>query len=106
MGILGLWAKPIWTKLGELSLLKATIMETFNIHKAKTYLSKLVDQAAKGEPFIIAKAGKQMVRVVAIDAPPEKKVQRLGFLKGHFTVPYDFNTMYQKEIEEMFYGEE
>ena len=34
-----------------------------NIHEAKTHLSRLVDQAAKGQEFIIAKAGKPMVRV-------------------------------------------
>ena len=32
-------------------------MVTVNIHEAKTRLSKLVDQAARGEPFVIAKAG-------------------------------------------------
>ena len=44
-------------------------MKTVNIHDAKTHLSKLIDAAAKGEPFIIAKAGKPMVKVVPIDAP-------------------------------------
>jgi prevent-host-death family protein len=38
-------------------------MKTVNIHDAKTHLSKLIDAAAKGEPFIIAKAGKPMVKV-------------------------------------------
>lgn len=38
-------------------------MPTVNIHEAKTHLSRLVDQAAKGgEPFIIAKAGKPWSR--------------------------------------------
>jgi prevent-host-death family protein len=44
-------------------------MQTYNIHDAKTQLSRLVEQAANGEPFIIAKAGKPMVKVVALDAP-------------------------------------
>ena len=44
-------------------------MKTVNIHDAKTHLSKLIDAAAKGDPFIIAKAGKLMVKVVPIDAP-------------------------------------
>jgi prevent-host-death family protein len=35
------------------------------IDEAKKQLSKLVDQAAKGEPFIIAKGGKPMVEVTA-----------------------------------------
>ena len=77
-------------------------MRTVNIHEAKTHLSRLVDAAAKGEPFIIAKAGKPLVKVVPIDAPAAPR--RLGFMRGQFTVPDDFDTMYQEEIEKMFYG--
>ena len=44
-------------------------MHTVNIHEAKTHLSRLVDRAAKGESFIIAKSGKPMVKVVPVDAP-------------------------------------
>jgi prevent-host-death family protein len=79
-------------------------MQTVNIHEAKTHLSKLVEKAAQGESFIIAKAGKPMVRVVAIDAPEPKKVRRLGFMKGQLKIPKDFDTMCAKEIEEMFDG--
>ena len=79
-------------------------MRTVNIHEAKTHLSRLVDRAAKGEPFVIAKAGKPLVKVVPLDAPPAGKVKRLGFLAGQISVPDDFDTMFQEEIEEMFYG--
>jgi prevent-host-death family protein len=79
-------------------------MQTVNIHEAKTHLSKLIAKAAKGEPFIIAKAGKPMVRVTAIDAPAPKKQRRIGFGDGTSKVPDDFDTMLSKEIEEMFYG--
>jgi len=79
-------------------------MKSVNIHVAKTHLSKLIQQAANGEPFIIAKAGKPMVRVVAIDAPEPKKQRRIGFGDGTSKIPDDFDTMMQKEIEEMFYG--
>lgn len=75
-------------------------MITVNIHEAKTQLSKLVDQATKGEAFIIAKAGKPLVRVTALDAPPAP--QRLGFLKGEIAVPEDFDHMGQAEIEALF----
>ena len=75
-------------------------MITVNIHEAKTQLSKLVDRAAKGDPFVIAKAGKPLVKVVALDAP--KTARRLGFLKGQFKVPEDFNTMGQAEIARLF----
>jgi prevent-host-death family protein len=75
-------------------------MRTVNIHQAKTQLSRLVDAAAKGEPFIIARAGKPLVKVVPLDAPAAPK--RLGFMRGAFTVPDDFDTMGQAEIESMF----
>ena len=81
-------------------------MDIINIHEAKTQLSRLVEQAAKGEPFIIAKAGKPMVKVIALNAPTGKKVRRLGFMAGQFTVPANFDRMYEKEIEELFYGGE
>jgi prevent-host-death family protein len=81
-------------------------MRTVNIHEAKTHLSRLVDQAAKGEPFVIARAGKPLVKVVALDAPPEKPVRRLGFMKGQISVPDDFDRMFEDEIARMFYGDD
>lgn len=75
-------------------------MVTVNIHEAKTQLSKLVDQAAKGDSFVIAKAGKPMVKVSAVDTPAAP--QRLGFLAGEIAVPDDFNTMGAVEIAELF----
>jgi prevent-host-death family protein len=81
-------------------------MRTVNIHEAKTHLSRLVDRASKGEPFVIAKAGKPMVKVVPLDTPPARMKKRFGFLRGQISVPDDFDTMFQDEIEEMFYGKE
>ena len=68
-------------------------MESVNIHEAKTRLSQLIARAQQGESFIIAKAGKPMVRVTPIDSPaPEQQQQkRLGFLAGEFRVPDDFD---------------
>ena len=79
-------------------------METINIHEAKTHLSRLVEKAAKGEAFIIAKAGKPMVKVVPLEDAPQRKPQRLGFMRGQIKIPEDFDTMGQDEIERMFYG--
>ena len=81
-------------------------MRSVNIHEAKTHLSRLVEEAANGEPFEIAKAGKPMVKVVRIDAPVSKPKKRLGMLKGMIKVPDDFDTMFSDEIEKMFYSEE
>jgi len=77
-------------------------MKTVNIHEAKTQLSKLVDEASKGEPFVIAKAGRPMVKVIALDAPVGKEVKRLGFMTGEIRVPDDFDRMGAEEIERLF----
>jgi len=77
-------------------------VRTVNIHEAKTHLSRLVEQAANGEPFVITKAGKPLVKVVALDAPERRPMRRRGFLAGQFTIPDDFNTWAQDEILEMF----
>ncbi len=53
--------------------------------------SRLVDRAARGKAFVIAKAGKPLVKVSPVDAPAEP--QRLGFLKGEIEVPGDFDRM-------------
>ena len=77
-------------------------MRTVNIHEAKTHLSRLVDLAARGEPFVIAKAGKPLVRVTALDAPAAGQVRRLGFMEGQITVPDDFDRMGSAEIARLF----
>ena len=77
-------------------------MKTVNIHEAKTQLSKLVDEASHGESFVIAKAGKPLVKVMALNAPTGAEVKRLGFLAGQISVPDDFDRMGQDEIEAMF----
>jgi prevent-host-death family protein len=80
-------------------------MDIVNIHEAKTQLSKLVEQAAKGEPFIIAKAGKPLVKVTALDAPTGRQMRRLDFMAGQIVVPDDFDRMGSTEIEQMFGGD-
>jgi prevent-host-death family protein len=77
-------------------------MKTVNIHEAKTQLSRLVEEASKGEPFVIAKAGKPLVKVTALGAPAGTGVKRLGFMAGQISVPDDFDRMGQEEIERMF----
>lgn len=77
-------------------------MRTVNIHEAKTHLSRLVEAAAKGESFIIAKAGKPLVKVVALDTPASSEVRRLGFMAGEIDVPEDFDRMGSAEIERLF----
>lgn len=74
------------------------------MHEAKTHLARLVEQAGKGETIIIGKAGKPVAKLVPLE--PATGRRRLGALDGQFSIPDDFKTMFAKEIEEMFYGEE
>jgi prevent-host-death family protein len=79
-------------------------MHTVNIHEAKTHLSRLVEQAAKGEAFIIGKAGRPIVKVVPLDYDYRPSTRRLVFMEGEFTVPDDFDRIGQAEITAMFEG--
>jgi prevent-host-death family protein len=101
-------------------------MRQINIHDAKTNLSRLIEEAVNGEPFVIAKAGKPMVKVIALSLEDEREPstlvdkvvaarastpkrfasERFGFMKGKIFVPDDFDTAYQDEIIKMFEGEE
>ncbi|WP_029011961.1 type II toxin-antitoxin system Phd/YefM family antitoxin [Niveispirillum irakense] len=79
-------------------------MRVVTIHEAKTNLSRLIEEAASGEGFIIAKAGKPLVKVVPVTAT-EKPPRRLGTLAGRYLIPDDFDDMgSQEEIDTMFNG--
>ena len=72
-----------------------------NIHDAKTHLSKLVEKAARGESFVIAKAGKPMVTVIPFSISPNIR-QRIGFLKGQIIIPDDFDRLGEVEVSNLF----
>lgn len=76
-------------------------MKTVNIHEAKTHLSRLIEAALQGEAFVIAKAGKPLVKVEMVDAP---EPQRIGFMEGQFAIPDDFDAMFAGEIASLFEG--
>jgi prevent-host-death family protein len=80
-------------------------MHIVNIHEAKTHLSRLIEKAARGEAFVIAKAGKPLVKVTALDTPTPGQTRRFGFLAGHISVPADFDQMGSAEIEQQFAGD-
>ena len=77
-------------------------MKTVGVHEAKTHLSRLIDQAVKGEPFVIAKGGTPMVKVMAIDSPSVGQQRRLGFMTGQYSVPDDFDRMGGEDITRLF----
>ncbi len=77
-------------------------MQTINMHDAKTQLSRLVELAVQGEDFIIAKAGKPLVKVTRVDAPLPQHKRKTGFMLGQVSVPDDFDSMGQAEIDMLF----
>jgi prevent-host-death family protein len=77
-------------------------MKTVNIGEARAQLSRLIAKASQGDAFIIAKAGKPLVKVTAISTPTGAQVRRLGFMAGEFSVPEDFDRMGEREIKRAF----
>lgn len=80
--------------------------ETVNIHEAKTHLSRLLDKASRGEPVVIARAGKPIARLTRVDAPAPAAAGRIGFLKGQVNVPDDFDRMGEEAISDAFEGDD
>jgi prevent-host-death family protein len=76
-------------------------MATYNMHDAKTQLSKLAERAAGGEEIVIARNGKPLARLVPM---PERKQRRLGLGKGLITIGPDFDEPLPKDIREAFEG--
>ena len=75
-------------------------MRTINIHAAKTHLSRLVEDVAGGEEIIIAKAGKPVARLTAIEAPKPRRT--LGLLKGKLHLPDDIEAPLPEDIVKSF----
>ncbi|MDR2956781.1 MAG: type II toxin-antitoxin system prevent-host-death family antitoxin [Coriobacteriales bacterium] len=75
-------------------------MKQVNMHEAKTHLSSLVDEATKGQPFIIAKAGKPQVIVYAYQVFHEPQ-KRTGFMPD-IVIPEDFDSILAAEIASLF----
>jgi prevent-host-death family protein len=80
-------------------------MKTVNLHRAKTHLSRLVERAAKGEPLVIAKSGKPLVKVVPLNAPEAGRGRRLGFMIGQMTIPADLDRVEEETIADLFESE-
>ncbi len=70
-----------------------------NIHEAKTQLSKLVELAAAGREFIIAKSGKPMVRVVPLT---QGALHPLGGMRGKSTLSLELKAGFATDIDDMF----
>ena len=75
-------------------------MRQVNIHEAKTHLSRLVEEAARGDEIIIAKAGKPVARLVSVDTDTTPRPR--GLLKGKIWIADDFDAPLPQEILQSF----
>jgi len=77
-------------------------MESVNIYEAKTQLSKLVDQAARGKDVIISRSGKPVARLTALEKPAQQI--RFGVLKGKVKASADFDAPLPDDLLAGFEG--
>jgi len=63
--------------------------KTVNLYEAKTRLSRLVEEAAKGEEIVIAKAGRPLARLVPMGC--STKPRKPGAWKGRVVIAADFD---------------
>jgi prevent-host-death family protein len=83
-------------------------MRQISLYEAKTRLSELVEDAARGNSFVITKHGRPMATVSPIQSAAQASApKRVGFLAeqlADFKLPEDFDTMMADEIDDMFNG--
>lgn len=94
-------------QLSRLGWLNGSVkaMRRVNMHEAKTHLSRLVEEAAAGSPFVICKGGRPMVRVIPLDdGAQDVPKRRLGLLAGECEVPDDFDRLGADAIADLFEG--
>lgn len=77
-------------------------MATVNLHDAKTHISRLVDRAARGEEIVIARAGKPVARLVALE--PKSRKRKLGLYAGRIKLARDFDRL-PADIQAAFEGD-
>lgn len=83
---------------------KADRMEIANIQEAGPRLSKLVEQAMRGEEVILARAGQPMVRLVPIH--PDESARQGGQWKGRVRIAEDFDVLPEDVAEALGMGAE
>jgi prevent-host-death family protein len=77
---------------------------TVNLYRAKTDLSRLVEEAAAGEEIIIAKAGKPRARLLPL--APAGARRKPGLWEGKVWIAPDFDEPLPKDILAAFAGED
>ncbi len=73
----------------------------YNMHEAKTHLSRLAERAAQGEEIVIARNGHALARLVPIE---QRRPRRLGLWAGRVWMSEDFDDPLPAEIQRSFEG--
>lgn len=76
-------------------------MAIYNMHEAKTQLSRLAERAARGEEIVIARNGQPLARLMRID---ERRPRRLGLWHGKVRIRADFDDPLPGELQSHFEG--
>ncbi|HXJ38129.1 MAG TPA: type II toxin-antitoxin system Phd/YefM family antitoxin [Bryobacteraceae bacterium] len=74
---------------------------TVNVHEAKTHLSRLLERVEQGEEIIIMRSN---VPVAKLTAVTPVRIRELGWARGEFEVPDNFNAPLPKDVEDSFYS--
>ena len=77
-------------------------MKSVNVHEAKTQFSKLLAKVERGGEVVIARAGKPVAKLVALETPAS--VPTLGADVGAFVVPEDFDAPLPADVLAAFEG--
>lgn len=84
--------------LAKIYLAKVNPMSKSTIHQAKTQLSRLIEEAERGEEVVILRGKKPVARIVPVEAAPKKR--KLGIMKGEFVVgPEFFEPLSEEELK-------
>ena len=85
--------------------MSGSAMKTVNIYEAKNNLPKLLENTTHGIPFVIAKAGKPVAKVIPFHQETSV-ARRIGFMPNLADIPEDFDQIGTDEIIRMFIGNE
>jgi prevent-host-death family protein len=80
--------------------MKKRLPQSYNVHEAKTHLSRLLHLVASGNEVVIAKAGVPVARLVPIVMPGEARP--LGTERGRWFVPDDFDAPLPPDVLDSF----
>jgi prevent-host-death family protein len=74
----------------------------FNVHQAKTHLSRLLQRVAAGEEVVIARGDRPVAKLVPVDPPTVAR--RPGTGKGEIWIADDFDAPLPGDLLDQFEG--